>query len=123
MCEYKKYDVNFKINAVEEYIRLAENNKITKAEYAHENGLADSTFNDWVLKYQRNKERYFNINENQLTLKNNEPTFIEISDKRRIREIVDVVDKNADVKLKYKDITLEFKEDQLEKVLEIVRRW
>ena len=49
-----KYTAEFKIGKVREYLEKIENGeKITKADFAYQNNLSDSTFNDWVIKYQK----------------------------------------------------------------------
>lgn len=57
----KKYSAEFKRNKVEEYLEETKEKKITKAEFALRNNISDSTFNDWVLKYQRDKQGFCNI--------------------------------------------------------------
>lgn len=47
----KKYTAQFRIEKVKEYLSRIENGeKISKADFAYQNGLSDSTFNDWVIK-------------------------------------------------------------------------
>ena len=40
---------------VEEYLKECETNYVSKAEFAAKNNISDSTFNDRILKYQRDK--------------------------------------------------------------------
>lgn len=50
----KKYTAEYKIGKVNEYLARIENGeKLSKADFAYENGISDSTFNDWVIKFQR----------------------------------------------------------------------
>ena len=49
----KKYTAEYKIEKVKEYLSKIENGeKISKADFAYLNGLSDSTFNDWVIKFE-----------------------------------------------------------------------
>lgn len=58
----KKYSTQFKINMVEEYLKLKEKDtKISIAKYARDNNISDSTFNDWVIKYKRQGQGFCNI--------------------------------------------------------------
>ena len=47
--KYQKYDIATKVSLVEEYLELSKTSKITKTDFAHEKGISDSTFNDWVI--------------------------------------------------------------------------
>lgn len=50
----KKYSADFKRKMVEEYLNLRTSNpNISKADFAYQKWIADSTFNDWVIKYER----------------------------------------------------------------------
>lgn len=47
----KKYTAEYKIEKGKEYLSKIENGeKISKADFAYQNGLCDSMFNDWVIK-------------------------------------------------------------------------
>lgn len=49
----KKYTAEYKIEKVKEYLSKIENGeKISKADFAYLNGLSDSMFNDWVIKFE-----------------------------------------------------------------------
>lgn len=49
----KKYTAEYKIEKVKEYLSKIENEeKILKADFAYLNGLCDSMFNDWVIKFE-----------------------------------------------------------------------
>ena len=74
----KKYSAEFKRNKVEEYLEETKEKKITKAEFALRNNISDSTFNDWVLKYQRDKQGFCNITNEIVKL--NEMETIETTD-------------------------------------------
>lgn len=120
--EYKKYDVSVKLSLVEEYLKLRnENPKLRKCEFAYKHGIADSTFNDWVVKYLKDKDRYFcDSDKDEVNIFNNSlPAFIEISEDKVIKPF----NNSSPFKLTYKGLTLEFKEDQLDKVLEVMKKW
>ena len=49
----KKYTAEYKIAKVKEYLSKIENGeKISKADFAYQNGLSDSTFNYSVIKFE-----------------------------------------------------------------------
>ena len=68
----KKYSAEFKRKKVEEYLYETKEKKITKAEFALRNNISDSTFNDWVLKYERDKQGFCNITNEIVKLGNND---------------------------------------------------
>ena len=123
--KYQKYDIATKVSLVEEYLELSKTVKITKADFAYQKGISDSTFNDWVIKYQKDKERFItgsNSNDDVSIVSYTKPSFIELTkDNVPSKAINDDNDKS--IKLSYKDVTLEFNNDQLEMVLGIIRRW
>ena len=43
--KYQKYDIATKVSLVEEYLELSKTVKITKADFAYQKGISDSTFN------------------------------------------------------------------------------
>ena len=112
---YKKYDIATKIAYVEKYLALKGNgNKVSITKFCHENGIAKTTFYDWLSKYN-NADLNDNTNDNvSININNNLPTFIELSN---IEDSSSNNNSNTDIKLSYKDVTLEFKDNQLEKVL------
>ena len=56
--KYQKYDIATKVSLVEEYLELSKTVKISKALFAYGKGISDSTFNDWVITYQKDKDRF-----------------------------------------------------------------
>ena len=49
----KKYTAEFKIRMVKEFLdRKEKEPTLSKSDFAFENKISDSTFNDWVLKYR-----------------------------------------------------------------------
>ena len=123
---YKKYDIATKIAYVEKYLALKGNgNKISITKFCRENDIAKTTFYDWLSKYNNadlndntGDNVSININNND---NNNLPTFIELSNIEDPSSNNN--NSNTDIKLSYKDVTLEFKDNQLEKVLGIIKRW
>ncbi len=126
--KYQKYDIATKVSLVEEYLELSKTSKITKTNFAYEKGISDSTFDDWVIKYQKDKNRFIsgsNCNDDVSIVSYTKPSFIELTKDNVSYQIVNV-DNNIctnSIKLSYKDVTLEFNNDQLEMVLGIIRRW
>lgn len=50
---WKKYTAEYKIEKGKEYLSKIENGeKFSKADFANQNGLSDSMFNDWVIKFE-----------------------------------------------------------------------
>ena len=118
----KKYSAEFKRNKVEEYLEETKEKKITKAEFALRNNISDSTFNDWVLKYQRDKQGFCNITNEIVKL--NEIETIETTD-YLVRTISDdketyITDKDY-IRLHYNGAVLEFNEILLDRVMKIVK--
>ena len=123
--KYRKYDIATKVSLVEEYLELSKTVKISKADFAYQKGLSDSTFNDWVIKYQKDKDRFItgsNSDDNVSIVSYTKPSFIELT-KDNVPSNVINDDNDKSIKLSYKDVTLEFNNDQLEMVLGIIRRW
>lgn len=126
--KYQKYDIATKVSLVEEYLELSKTVKITKADFAYQKGISDSTFNDWVIKYQKDKDRFItgsNSNDDVSIVSYTKPSFIELTKDNVSSQIINIDDNicTNSIKLSYKDVTLEFNNDQLEKVLGIIRRW
>lgn len=126
--KYQKYDITAKVSYVEEYLEQCKTTKITKADFAFEKGLSDSTFNDWVVKYLKDKDRFINgasVNDDISISSYTKPTFIELSKDNIASKPLTTnnVSNNSNIKLSYKDVTIEFSDNQLDKVMEILRRW
>lgn len=122
----KKYSAEYKRQKVEEYLEETKKKKISKAEFAARNNISDSTFNDWVLKYQRDKQGFCNIT-NEIA-KLNEIETIDTTDYIVRNVVVDeengtyIKDKNY-IRLHYNGPVLEFNEIILERVMKIVKEW
>lgn len=126
--KYRKYDIATKVTLVEEYLELSKTSKITKADFAYQKGISDSTFNDWVIKYKKDKDRFIggsNSNDDVSIVSYTKPSFIELTKDNVSSQIINVDNNRStnSIKLSYKDVTLEFNNDQLEMVLGIIRRW
>lgn len=121
----KKYSAEFKRQKVEEYLEEAKENKISKAEFALRNNISDSTFNDWVLKYKRDKQGFCNITSEIVKLNNVET--LEATD--YIIRTIDNVDTETYItdkeyiRLHYNGAILEFNEIILDKVMKILKEW
>lgn len=118
----KKYSAQLKISLVEEYLKLAEESKISKAEFAASKGISDSTFNDWVIKYKRQGQGFCNItNEilklNQVEIVEYDNNIVKIIDDPKKTMSVDVI------RLTYNGATIEFDQKFLERVLNILKTW
>ena len=87
--------------------------------------MPDSTFNNWVLKYKHNKHQFINGESADGSVILNSPvnpSFIELS-KDILKEDKTVNTSSSSIKLNYKDVSLEFGVNELERVMEIIKRW
>ena len=127
MARYQKYDVSTKVALVEEYIERNKNEPgYSMAQFSLEKGIPDSTFNNWVLKYKHDKNTFINgeSNDGSIVLNSSlSPSFIEISKDLVKEERKTLPSSSSSIKLNYKDVSLEFSASELEKVMEIIRRW
>lgn len=122
----KKYSAQFKIMMVEEFLRKKqEQPKLSIAEFALNNGISDSTFNDWVVKYKRQGKGFCNITEEIKKLE-----IIEVIDSAPIQNniIKEISDDNEPisinrVRMKYNGAIIEFDKSLLESALKILRTW
>jgi len=124
MSEYKKYDIASKVTLVEEFLNRRQNGeKLTIVAYSEEKQIPKTTFADWVYKYKNSKNESVNgsndgdtVNLSPVT----KPTFIEISKDK----IIDKIEPpSSTIKLNYKDASLEFSTNELDRVMEILKRW
>lgn len=126
MAKYQKYDINTKVALVEEYLeRNGNDSNYSMAQFSLEKRIPDSTFNNWVLKYKHNKHQFINGENHDGSIVLNSPltpTFIEIS-KDSLNEERKILPPSSSIKLNYKDVSLEFSTSDLERVMEIIRRW
>lgn len=117
----KRYGAEYKIGKVREYLKEADANpKLTKADFAYRNGISDSTFNDWVLKYQRMGDGFANVT-GQIELLSGAveamPAMV-----RYDGEVHGELPKDM-VRVIYHGITVEFNEALAERVMGIIRAW
>ena len=123
MEAYNKYDIASKVAFVENYLALCNEGKnISVKKYCLENNLPRTTFYDWLAKYKNNE--FNNNGDDDVSITSyTKPTFIELTkDKIAPVPINDISNFNG-IKLSYKDLTLEFNDNQLDRVMEIIRRW
>lgn len=122
----KKYSAEYKRQKVEEYLEEAKTKKISKASFATRNNISDSTFNDWVLKYQRDEQGFCNITTEIAKL--NKMETIDAADYIVRNVIVNegtgtyIKDKDY-IRLHYNGAVLEFNEIILERVMKILKEW
>lgn len=83
MARYQKYDISTKVALIEEYLERNRNDPgYSMTQFSLEKGIADSTFNNWVLKYRHDKHQFINGESQDGSVILNSPltpTFIEIS--------------------------------------------
>ena len=119
--KYQKYDIATKVSLVEEYLEVSKTVKITKADFAYQKSLSDSTFNDWVIKYLKDKDRFItgsNSDDDVSIVSYTKSSFIKLT-KDNVPSKVINDDNDKSIKLSYKDVTLEFNNDQLEKEIPV----
>ncbi len=118
----KKYTAEFKLEKVREYLEKIENGeKISKADFAYQNSLSDSTFNDRIVKYQKMGKGFANVTE-QITLLTNNV----VEEAPRIVRYDGVVQGELPkdmVRVTFNGIMVEFSESLTERVMEILRKW
>lgn len=121
----RKYSAQFKIEKVNEYLEECKSKKISKAEFASRYNISDSTFNDWVLKYQREQQGFCNVTTEVMKLNDIEVVDTEEYIIKKYSEDDDksyILDKNY-LRLHYNGAVIEFNKSILEKVLEVVKEW
>ena len=127
MAKYQKYDINTKVSLIEEYLERNRNDSnYSMTQFSLEKGIPDSIFNNWVLKYKHNKHQFINGESNDGSVILNSPlspTFIEISKDMMKKESKTTQSSPSSIKLNYKDVSLEFGANELERVMEIIKRW
>lgn len=122
----KRYTAQYKVTMVEEYLKKKEDQpKLTIAQFASDNNISDSTFNDWVVKYKRQGQGFCNITNEIKKL-----DYVEIVDSEPIRSVTirEITDENMPmavnkVRMKYNGAVIEFDESLLERALTILKSW
>lgn len=124
--KFQNYDASFKIAMCEEYfLRKTQQPYLKALEFAKEKGIKKSTFYDWTkaysdyMKTSGNDGLIITSNNDEVTV----PKFIEISDRVESTVKAQASQGNNNITLKYKDALLEFDVNNLDKVMEIIRRW
>ncbi len=117
MSGYSKYSKEFKINALREYKKSG----LTATEFAMKYNIPDSTFFDWVKKYDAN-ECWLEVTDKVESLTDRETFHIEgpkplvvVGDmlKEQPREEI--------MTMTYRGITISFHQAILKKVMEVIR--
>lgn len=121
----KRYSAQYKMNLVEEYLKLKEkDNKLSIAKYAREHDISDSTFNDWIIKYKRQGTGFCNITAEILKLDNAE--IVDNSNEnlmvRKVFDTSNLISTNI-VRMQYNGATVEFDESLLERALKVLQSW
>ena len=123
MNTYQKYDIASKVTLVEEFLTRRQNGeKLTIVAYAEEKQIPKTTFADWAYKYKNSKNAfiYGSSKDDTLDLTPIKPTFIEISKDT----LADKIESSTNtIKLNYKDASIEFGANELDRVMEILKRW
>lgn len=122
----KRYSAQYKLDMVKKYLDAKEKQpKTTIAEFADENGLSDSTFNDWVVKYKRQGYGFCTITNEIKKLEE-----VEIIDSTPLtsmsdKEIgaVDLPLPTNKVRMTYNGATIEFDQSPLERALNVLKSW
>lgn len=123
----KKYDAQYKISKVKEYLEETQKTNISKAMFAYQNGISDSTFNDWVIKYQRDNIGFCNITNELVKLENTEVVNTEQYLIKKIdsqaNDTNNYIIKEDYLRLYYNGAVIEFNKAILDKVMGIVKEW
>ena len=123
----KNFDISYKMAICEEYLKLIkQNDSLSKRDFAISKGIKPTTFYDWINTYSSYRDN--ESNDDEITTVNNEltpvPKFVLLS--KNEEDVTYKADKdNNDNKiiLRYKDVSLEFNDTNIDKALEIIRRW
>ena len=122
----KNFDISYKMAICEEYLELIkQNDSLSKRDFAISKGIKPTTFYDWINTYSSYRDN--KSNEDEITTVNNEltpvPKFVQLS--KNEDDDTYKVNKDNDNKiiLRYKDVSLEFNDTNIDKALEIIRRW
>lgn len=119
----KKYSADFKINAVKEY--EDQKGTLSIAEFARSKGIADSTFNDWVIKFRNLGNGFCNVTEQIAIISANSNEDSTVIKEYTAIEGVSGLDKMPDgfARVTYNGAVIEFRDSLLDKVMEIIRQW
>lgn len=114
----KRYSAQYKIQIVEAYLTENEKNKISIAQFAHNNGISDSTFNDWVVKYRRQGKAFCNVTNEIIKLEELEVEDYEPKPKIVEGKLLELTNPKR-CRIYYNEAIVEFDEKYLERVLKI----
>ncbi len=122
----KNFDISYKMAICEEYLELIkQNDSLSKRDFAISKGIKPTTFYDWINTYSSYKDN--KSNDEEITTVNNEltpvPKFVQLSKNEEDDTYKANKDNDNKIILRYKDVSLEFNDTNIDKALEIIRRW
>ncbi len=122
----KNFDISYKMAICEEYLELIkQNDSLSKRDFAISKGIKPTTFYDWINTYSSYKDN--ESNDEEITTVNNEltpvPKFVQLSKNEEDDTYKANKDNDNKIILRYKDVSLEFNDTNIDKALEIIRRW
>ena len=122
----KNFDISYKMAICEEYLELIkQNDSLSKRDFAISKGIKPTTFYDWINTYSSYKDN--ESNDEEITTVNNEltpvPKFVQLSKNEEDNTYKANKDNDNKIILRYKDVSLEFNDTNIDKALEIIRRW
>ena len=122
----KNFDISYKMAICEEYLELIkQNDSLSKRDFAISKGIKPTTFYDWINTYSSYKDN--ESNDEEITTVNNEltpvPKFVQLSKNKEDDTYKVNKDNDNKIILRYKDVSLEFNDTNIDKALEIIRRW
>lgn len=122
----KNFDISYKMAICEEYLELIkQNDSLSKRDFAISKGIKPTTFYDWINTYSSYKDN--ESNDEEITTVNNEltpvPKFVQLSKNEDDDTYKANKDNDNKIILRYKDVSLEFNDTNIDKALEIIRRW
>jgi len=115
----RKYSAEYKVQVVEEYLNGP---KRSKAEFAMEKGISDSTFNDWVLKYQRQGNGFCNITNEVSKLADVQIVNPVVCNPQPHNEMPITIGEDM-MRLYYNGASIDFHASILDRVMEILKQW
>ena len=122
----KNFDISYKMAICEEYLELIkQNDSLSKRDFAISKGIKPTTFYDWINTYSSYKDN--ESNDEEITTVNNEltpvPKFVQLSKNKEDDTYKANKDNDNKIILRYKDVSLEFNDTNIDKALETIRRW
>lgn len=121
MAMSRKYTAALKLQLVKEFKEENERTGMSKAEFAMNHGIPDSTFNDWVIKFEKEGNSFCNITKEVVILNQ------DIEDKEdKINKTINapLAEINDEyIILAYNGATITFHNKFLERILKILKEW